>query len=107
MKAYSPALRSKLVAAVDAGRSKAEVARVFGVSISTVKRYLKQHRETGSLVPKRHPGRAPIIRPDQRPVLWAQLEAHPAAFLDEHRDHEPGDPASGVDPKKRTLGATE
>jgi transposase len=84
MKAYSPDMRSKIVAAVEAGRSKAEVARVFAVGLSTVKRYLKQHQETGSLEPKRHPGRAPTIRPDQRPLLWAQLEAHPAAFLDEH-----------------------
>ena len=84
MKAYSPDLRSKIVAAVEAGRSKAEVARVFDVGLSTVKRYLKQQRETGSLAPKRHPGRAPTIRPDQRALLRAQLDAHPAGFLDEH-----------------------
>lgn len=84
MKAYSPDLRSKIVAAVDAGRSKAEVARVFGVGLSTVKRYLKQQHETGSLAPKRHPGRAPTIRSDQRDLLRAQLDAHPAGFLDEH-----------------------
>ncbi len=84
MKAYSPDLRSKIVTAVEAGRSKAEVARVFAIGLSTVKRYLKQHQETGSLAPKRHPGRAPTIRPDQRELLRAQLDAHPAAFLDEH-----------------------
>ena len=84
MKAYSPDLRSKIVAAVEAGRSKAEVARVFGVGLSTVKRYVQHQAATGSLEPKRHPGRAPTIRPDQRPQLWAQLEAHPAALLAEH-----------------------
>lgn len=84
MKAYSPDLRSKIVAAVEAGRSQTEVARVFSIGLSTVKRYLKQQQQTGSLAPKRHPGRAPTIRPDQRPLLWAQLEAHSAAFLDEH-----------------------
>ena len=84
VKAYSPDLRHKIVAAVAAGHPQTEVARVFSVGLSTVKRYLKYHQETGSLAPKRHPGRAPTIRPDQRPLLWAQLEAHPAAFLDEH-----------------------
>jgi transposase len=84
MKAYSPDLRSKIVAAVEAGRSQAEVARVFSVGLSTVKRYRKQQHETGSLEPKRHPGRAPTIRPEHRPLLSAQLEAHPASFLDEH-----------------------
>jgi transposase len=84
MKAYSPDLRAKIVAAVEAGRSKAEVARVFAVGLSTVKRYVNQQQETGSLAPKRHPGRAPTIRPDQRGLLWTQLAAHPAGFLDEH-----------------------
>jgi transposase len=84
VKAYSPDLRSKIVAAVEAGHSKAEVARVFGVGLTTVKRYVALQATTGSLAPKRHPGRAPTIRPDQRPLLWAQLAAHPAAFLDEH-----------------------
>jgi transposase len=84
MKAYSPDLRTKIVAAVEAGRPKTEVARIFGVGLSTVKRYLKQQHETGSLAPKRHPGRAPTIRPDQRALLRAQLDAHPAGFLDEH-----------------------
>ena len=84
MKAYSTDLRSKIVAAVEAGRPKAEVARVFSVGLSTVKRYLKQQRETGSLAPRRHPGRAPTIRPDQRDLLRAQLDAHPAGFLGEH-----------------------
>jgi len=83
MEAYSPDLRSKIVAAVEAGRSKTEVARVFGIGLSTVKRYLKQHQETGSLEPKRHPGPAPTIRAEQRVLLRAQLDAHPAAFLDE------------------------
>jgi transposase len=84
MKAYSSDLRAKIVAAVEAGSSKAEVARVFHVGLSTVKRYLTQQHQTGSLTPKRHPGRAPTIRPDQRPLLVAQLDAHPAGFLDEH-----------------------
>jgi transposase len=84
MKAYSLDLRTKIVAAVEAGRPKSEVARVFGVGLSTVKRYLHHQQQTGSLAPKRHPGGTPSIAPDQFPLLWAQLDAHPTAFLDEH-----------------------
>jgi transposase len=84
MKAYSLDLRTKIVAAVEDGRPKSEVARVFGVGLSTVKRYLQQQHQTGSLAPKRHPGGTPSIPPDQYPLLWAQLDAHPTAFLDEH-----------------------
>jgi transposase len=83
VKAYSLDLRTKIVAAVASGKPKTEVARVFGVGLSTVKRYLHQQQQTGTLVPKRHPGGAPSIPPAQYPVLWAQLEAHPTAFLDE------------------------
>jgi transposase len=72
------------VAAVEAGTPKAEVARVFTVGLSTVKRYLKLQHQTGSLEPKRHPGRAPAIDPVLHDLLRAQLAAHPAGFLDEH-----------------------
>ena len=46
MKAYSEDLRSRILAAVDAGMSKCEASRVFAVSRSTVKRYARQRRET-------------------------------------------------------------
>jgi transposase len=59
MCAYSPDLRAKIVAAVDRTTNKHEVARTFGVSVSSVKRYVKQWQEEGSLDPKPHPGRPP------------------------------------------------
>ena len=49
MKAYSADLRSRILAAVDAGMSKREASRVFAVSRSTIKRYARQRRETGDL----------------------------------------------------------
>jgi transposase len=84
MCAYSVDLRAKIVAAVERTPNKHEVARTFGVSVATVKRYVKQWQEEGSLVPKPHPGRPPTIRPEQQEVLRAQVTAHPAAYLDEH-----------------------
>jgi transposase len=83
VKAYSPDLRAKILAAVDAGMSKSEAARTFRVGLATIKRYAALRRDHGSLEPKRHPGRSPIIGPEQQEVLWAQLVAHPAAYLDE------------------------
>src|SRR4051794_31031403 len=84
MCAYSPDLRRKIVAAVEREQNKHEVARSFGVSISTVKRYVKQWHEEGSLAPKPHPGRPPTIRPAQQEALRTQVTEHPAAYLDEH-----------------------
>src|SRR6266851_5448146 len=57
MKAYSQDLRQRVVRAVDAGQSQAEIAKTFAVSVATIKRYLKQRRETGHVLPKAIPGR--------------------------------------------------
>lgn len=84
MKAYSPDLRSRIVAAVDAGMSKAEAARRYDVALSSVKRYVARKAATGTLDPTPRPGRTPIIRPQQLEALRAQLRDHPAAYLDEH-----------------------
>jgi transposase len=46
MRAYSVGLRKKLVDAIRHGKPKAEVARIFGVGISSVKRYMKVAEET-------------------------------------------------------------
>jgi transposase len=84
MCAYSPDLRAKILAAVDAGLSKSQAARTFGVGLATIKRYAALRREQGSLDPKPHSGRPRTIRPEQQEVLRAQVTAHPAAYLDEH-----------------------
>jgi transposase len=85
MNAYSEDLRSRILAAVDAGMSKCEAARVFAVSRSTIKRYAQQRRETGTLAPK--PAARPrprAIGPAHHAALRAQLEADPEATLAEH-----------------------
>src|SRR3989304_765734 len=57
MQAYSLDLRERIVGAVDRGMPRAEVARTFGVSASTITRYLRQRRQTGSLAARPRPGR--------------------------------------------------
>jgi transposase len=44
MKPYSKDLRLKVLAAVDRGMPRKEVARVFGVSEPTIRRYLRLRR---------------------------------------------------------------
>ena len=70
--------------AVDEGMSRAEVARTFKVSLSTIKLYLKIRREGGSLCPKPIPGRPRRVSANQYEDLVAQLEAQPDATLEEH-----------------------
>jgi transposase len=45
MKAYSEDLRRKIVEAFNRGTNKSQTARLFGVSLSSVKRYAKMARE--------------------------------------------------------------
>ena len=86
MRAYSPDLRAKIMAAVDKGMSKSEAARTFGVGLATIKRYAALRREQGTLDPKPHPGRPPTLRAEHKEVLRSQLLAYPDAYLDEQCD---------------------
>ena len=81
---YSVDLRQRIVQAVDEGMTKRRTARTFRVGLNTVKRYVNQYHQTGNLQPKPIPGRPPEIRPDQHPLLVAQLEANPDASLAEY-----------------------
>ena len=86
MNAYSKDLRLKVLDALDQGLPRKEVARLFGVSLSTIKRYLKLRTHTGDVTPKPSPGRTPTIGKsgEQRGALGAQLEANGEATLERH-----------------------
>ena len=87
MNAYSEDLRKKIVEAKQRGTPTVEVARTFGVGLSSVKRYAKTAREGGSLRPKRSPGRPPKADERARRLLEADLEERPAATLSERREY--------------------
>ncbi len=84
MKAYPAELRTRIVGAVERGMAQTEVARVFAVSVRTVRRYLVQHRAGGDLTPGQSPGRPPTIGPAQAVALQAQVAQQPDATLAAH-----------------------
>jgi transposase len=84
MKAYSQDLREKVLRAVDQGYGRAEIVKLLGVSRATIKRYLKQRRETGDVAPKVIPGRPPKKLAALQAELEAQLQAHDDVSLAEH-----------------------
>jgi transposase len=86
MNAYSLDLRERIVHAKQRGMPTAEVARTFGVGVSTVKRYAAAAREGRSLVPKNRPGSKPRLDEAARKVLEADLEERPAATLPQRRE---------------------
>ena len=84
MKAYSQDLRQRVLRAADQGHTQAEIAKTFAISVATIKRYLKQRRETGHVQPKAIPGRPAKKGAVLQAGLKAQLEAHPDARLEDH-----------------------
>ena len=84
MKAYSLDLREKVLRAVDQGFSRGDIIKLVGVSRATIKRYLKQRRETGDVAPRAIPGRPSKKLDLLQAELEAQLRAHDDVSLAEH-----------------------
>jgi transposase len=86
MNAYSEDLRKKIVDALRRGAAKTEVARAFGVSRSSVKRYAKLAEEGRPLAPKKRPGLRPKLDGAAERLLEEDLEERPAATLRQRRE---------------------
>lgn len=84
MKAYSEDLRERVVHAVDQGKPRVEIVSMLGVSLATIKRYLKQRREKGNLKPKAIPGRKPKKQESLKAGLESQLQAYSDVTLERH-----------------------
>ena len=86
MNAYSLDLRKKIVEAKERSIPTSEVAKTFGVGVSSVKRYAAVAREGRSLAPKKHPGSKPKLDEAARKLLEADLRERPAATLPQRRE---------------------
>ena len=85
MRPYSEDLRTKIVQAVERGMPKAQAARLFGVSASSVKRYARLARRGFSLAPRKGGGRPPKADEATRKLLEEDVEKRPAATVAERR----------------------
>jgi transposase len=85
MKAYSEDLRKKIVAAIEWGMPKAQAARLFDVSLSSVKRYSRIAREGGSLTPRKSSGRPHKVDENLQALLEGDVKERPAATVTERR----------------------
>jgi transposase len=85
MKAYSKDLRKKIVAAIERGMSKAQAARTFDVSLSSVKRYSRIAWKGDSLEPRKSPGRPHKIGEKATILLEKDVEERPAATITQRR----------------------
>jgi transposase len=123
MGAYSKDLRLKVLAATDRGTPRREVVGTFGISLATLKRWLKKRAQGEDLSPRFSTGRKrPILSTvEERRALWARLEGSDEATLEQHCElweERRGVRVSAATmsraiargwagPSKKTLGATE
>jgi transposase len=86
MKPYSEDLRVRIVRAVQVeGISKSAAARLFGVSLSSVKRYARMADRGTSLAPRKGGGRPPKADETTRKLLEKDVKERPAATVKERR----------------------
>ena len=88
MRAYSEDLRKKIVAALERGMPKTQAARLFDVSLSSVKRYARCARQGVPLVPltpKKSPGRPRKADEKARALLEDDVKERPAATIGQRR----------------------
>ena len=105
MDAYSEDLRKKIVQAVKRrAMKKSEVARLFGVSLSSVKRYVRKVRQGRSLLPGKAPGKHPKVDERARRLLEADLKERP--FVKLHQRCEYLEAIAGLRVSRSTLCRT-
>jgi transposase len=86
MKAYSEDLRRKIVQAIEQrGMSKSQAARLFGISLSSVKRYSRLASQGESLAPRKGGGRPPIADETTKRLLEEDMRTRPAATVADRR----------------------
>ncbi len=85
MRAYSEDLRKKIVAAIERGMPKIHAARLFNVSLSSVKRYARSARRGEPLTPKKSPGRPRKADEKAQVLLKEDVKERPGATIGQRR----------------------
>lgn len=85
MRPYSEDLRTRIVETVRAGTSKSAAARLFSVSLPTVKRYMRIADRGASLAPKKGGGRVPKTNETTCRLLEEDIQERPAATVAQRR----------------------
>jgi transposase len=81
---YPKELRERVVAAVEQGEHTiAEIANLFGVGATFVKKMLRLHRAGDDLEPRHGGGPEPLLRAKELALLRQEVKKRPDATLDE------------------------
>ncbi len=88
MKAYPQELRSRVVAAVEQGElTIVDIARVFSVGLTFVKKMLRLHRAGEDLAPRHGGGPTPGLQEPERALLREAVAKQPDVTLAELQTH--------------------
>ena len=82
-KPYSEDLRRSIVQAIESSHTYGEVAELYGVSISSVSRFLTRWRSTGSVRPEKFGGYKGYALEPHRARIMRWVEAQPDITLAE------------------------
>lgn len=87
MKSYPKELRVRVVAAVEQGEhSTSEIASLFGVCVTFIKKMMRLHRAGDDLAPRQGGGPEPSLKEPEREFLREQVANQPDASLNELRE---------------------
>ncbi len=86
MSISSQQIRERALAAHATGLTQAEVARSFGIDITTFQRWLRRYRQTGQTAPLARGHRHAALDAAQMAQLDARVQQIPDATLEQLRD---------------------
>ena len=79
--AYSMDLQQRVIRSWEKGRGQSWIAREFGVSLGSVKRYIQRYRDSGSVAPTVQARQQPTISQAQLVELQQEVDADPDATI--------------------------
>jgi len=82
--AYSIDLRERVIRSWENGRGQSWIAREFGISLGTVKRYIKRYTSMGHIQPTAQKRQQPKISDNQLVELQKLVDAKPDATIAEY-----------------------
>ena len=84
-KPYSDDLRERVVEALETGQTRVEVAELFSLSLSSVGRFIRRKRETGSVSPEKFGGYKRFALEPHEELVRQLVEEQPDSSLPSFR----------------------
>ena len=81
MSGYSVDLRERVIKAWGSGKTQAWLAETFGLSVSSIKRYISRYKATGNVAPTQQGREQPLIKASDAAAIRAMVKRKSEATL--------------------------